>query len=556
MTYCYTAAEIRAAEQPYLDAQTRDDELMRHAAAAVSEVAERMLAKVSPEPGRGRVLLLVGSGGNGGDALYAGRDLSSGGHGVDAVLLGTKPHERALKAFELAGGRVLPLGRDRETDLSKILWSISEDYALIIDGIAGLGGHGALREEAAWLVREANIGEVPILSVDVPSGVEADTGRTFDPPSQTINPDLDLEEGQDPYLPSHVEATTTVTFGGLRYAHALSEACGEVELHEIALDAFSLELPGLGQTLYENGHYNAVHHQTLTVEFYEALGGSFPAPFGAKTQLEPGAADHKYSTGVTGIAAGSEAYPGAGQLCVSAAVHATSPAVIYVGDVDARNRITAALPTVIAQSDSVDRKEVRVDAWVAGPGRGTDERAAEELRDILATDKPVVIDADALTLLSKHEDIRQLVRERGQERNLRTVLTPHAGEFERLTGHEVTNAIADARELAEQFFCEVLLKGRRTVIANPKTQRTVVIDAGSSWAATPGSGDVLSGLLGAWVARGEALYVPVIIHARAAFLAAQTEFGPAPCSAQDIAESIRDATAWFTNEGSSGKIRL
>ena len=274
------------------------------------------------------------------------------------------------------------------------------------------------------------------------------------------------------------------------------------------------------------------------------------------TPLEPGAADHKYSTGVTGIAAGSEAYPGAGQLCATAAVHATSPAVIYVGDAAARNRITAALSTVIAQSDSVDRKEVRVDAWVAGPGRGTDERAAEELRDILATDKPVVIDADALTLLSKHEDIRQLVRERGQERNLRTVLTPHAGEFERLTGHEVTNAIADARELAEQFSCEVLLKGRRTVIANPTTQRTVVVDAGSSWAATPGSGDVLSGLLGAWVARGESLYVPVIIHARAAFLAAQTEFGPAPCSAQDIAESIRDATAWFTNEGSSGKIRL
>lgn len=556
MTYCYTAAEIRVAEQPYLDAQTRDDELMRHAAAAVSEVAERMLSEASPEPGRGRVLLLVGSGGNGGDALYAGRNLSSDGHGVDAVLLGSKPHERALKAFELAGGRVLPLGCDRETDLSKILWSISEDYALIIDGIVGLGGHGALREEAAWLVREARLGKVPILAVDVPSGVEADTGRTFDPPAQTINPDPDLEEGQNPYLPSHVEATTTVTFGGLRYAHSLSESCGTVELHEISLDSFSLELPGLGQTLYENGTYNTVHHQTPTVEFYEALGRSFPAPLGAMTPLEPGAADHKYSTGVTGIAAGSEAYPGAGQLCATAAVHATSPAVIYVGDAAARNRITAALPTVIAQQDSVDRKEVRVDAWVVGPGRGTDEKAAEELRDILTTDKPVVIDADALTLLSKHEDIRQLVRERGQERNLRTVLTPHAGEFERLTGHEVTNPIADARELAEQFSSEVLLKGRRTVMVNPTTQRTVVIDAGSSWAATPGSGDVLSGLLGAWVARGEALYLPAIIHARATFLAAQTEFGPAPCSAQDIAESIRDATAWFTNEGSSGKIRL
>lgn len=533
MTNCYTVAEIRAAEQPYLDAQTRDDELMRHAAAAVSEVAERMLAEANPEPGRGRVLLLVGSGGNGGDALYAGRALSSGGHGVDAVLLGSKPHERALKAFELAGGRVLPLGYSS---------SIGEEYALIIDGIVGLGGHGALREEAAWLVREANLGEVPILSVDVPSGVEADTGRTFDPPGQTTNPDL----------PSHVKATTTVTFGGLRYAHALSEACGEVELHEISLDARSPELPGLGRTLADN----ADRDQAPTADFYQALGGSFPAPLGAMTPLEPGAADHKYSTGVTGIAAGSEVYPGAGQLCAAAAVHATSPAVIYVGDEAARNRITTALPTVIAQPDSVDRKEVRVDAWVVGPGRGTDEKAAEELRDILATDKPVVIDADALTLMSKHEDIQQLVRERGQERNLRTVLTPHAGEFERLTGHKVTSPIADARELAEQFSCEVLLKGRRTVVTNPKTQRTVVVDAGSSWAATPGSGDVLSGLLGAWVARGEALYLPAIIHARAAFLAAQTDFGPTPCSAQDITESIRDATAWFTNEGSSGKIRL
>ena len=556
MTYCYTAAEIRAAEQPYLEAQTRDDELMRHAAAAVSEVAERMLAKVSPEPGRGRVLLLVGSGGNGGDALYAGRDLSSDGHGVDAVLLGSKPHERALKAFELAGGRVLSLGRDREADLSKILWSISEDYALIIDGIVGLGGHGALREEAAWLVREARLGKVPILAVDVPSGVEADTGRTFDPPAQTINPDPDLEEGRDPYLPSHVEATTTVTFGGLRYAHALSEACGEVELHEISLDSFSLELPGLGQTLYANANCNAVHDQALTVEFFEALGGKFPSVSDTRTQLEPGASDHKYSTGVLGIAAGSEAYPGAGQLCAAAAVHATSPAVIYVGDAAARNRISTALPTVIARPDSVERKDMRVDAWVVGPGRGTGEAAAAELRDILATDKPVVIDADALTLLAMHQDIRQLVRERGQERNLRTVLTPHAGEFERLAGKRVTDAIADARELADRFHCEVLLKGRRTVMVNQKTQRTVVVDAGSSWAATPGSGDVLSGLLGAWVARGKELHLPAIIHARAAFLAAQTEFGPAPCSAQDIAESIRDATAWFTNEGGSGKIRL
>ncbi|MDO5030096.1 MAG: NAD(P)H-hydrate dehydratase [Corynebacterium sp.] len=555
MTYCYTAAEIRAAEQPYLDAQTRDDELMRHAAAAVSQAAERMLSEATPEPGQGRVLLLVGSGGNGGDALYAGRDLSSDGHGVDAVLLGSKPHDRALKAFELAGGRVLPLGgqgRDREADLSKILWAISDEYALIIDGIVGLGGHGALREEAAWLVREAHLGGVPMLAVDVPSGVEADTGRTFDPPEQTLNPDPDLPEGENPYLPSHVTAAVTVTFGGLRYAHALSEACGDVELHEISLDCFSPELPGLGQTLYENAAYN----HAPTVELFEALSADFPLISNHMTELEPGAHDHKYSTGVTGIAAGSEKYPGAGVLCATAAVRATSPAVIYVGDQAARARITTALPTVIAKPDTVARSEVRVDAWVVGPGRGTDEQAAAELRDILATDKPVVIDADALTLLAGDESLQQLVRDRGENRQLRTILTPHAGEFERLTGKKVTNAITDARELAETLHCEVLLKGRRTVIANPETNRTIVLDAGNSWAATPGSGDVLSGLIGAWVARGAGLYLPAVIHARAAYLAASTDFGPAPCCALDIAESVREATAWFTQEHRSGKISL
>nr|WP_120491052.1 NAD(P)H-hydrate epimerase [Corynebacterium lactis] len=506
MTYCYTVAEIRAAEQPYLDAQSRDDELMSHAAAAVAEVAAD-LAK------RGRILLLVGSGGNGGDALYAGRELLVAGHEVDAVLLGGHPHERALVAFEGAGGEVLDdvgLGAGLGGELSA-------QYSLVIDGIVGIGGHGSLREPAASIVERVRDGGVPILAVDIPSGVEADTGREAD---------------------THVRATATVTFGGLRYAHAVSGACGEVVLREIALDEPTAELPGLGETL----RANAVQAGGPRVAFLRALEDSREHYL----QLEPDAEDHKYSGGVVGIAAGSSRYPGAGVLCTTAAVRATSPAVIYVGDAESRARMTTALPTVIARADTEPVADTRVDAWVVGPGRGTDIAAAAELRAILDTGKPVVIDADALTVLARSEDLKEQVRKRGAA-GARTVLTPHAGEYERLAGKPVTAPIDDARVLASDLGCEILLKGRRTVTVGPRG--VVVVDAGSSWAATPGSGDVLSGLVGAWIARGEDLHVPAIIHARAAYLAARTEFGPAPCDAEGIAENIRPATAWLAQSG-------
>ena len=512
MTYCYTVAEIRDAERPYLDAQKRDDELMLHAAAAVAEVAEKMGT-------RGRVLLLVGSGGNGGDALYAGRDLLASGRTVDAVLLGKNPHERALEAFRGAGGQVIQLPLEN---------LIGERYGLAIDGSVGIGGRGPLREPAATIVEEIEAARVPILAVDVPSGVDADTGRSAE---------------------KHVHAAKTVTFGGLRYAHAMAEACGDVVLRDIRLDRVSPELPGLGKTLLANALSIGVRPVALKYALEDGLIRDR-----SNLVLEPGSADHKYSTGVTGIAAGSSRYPGAGVLCATSAVRATSPAVIYRGDSEACARITTALPTVIARADTEPVSEIRVDAWVVGPGRGTDEDAARELGEILASEKPVVVDADALTVLACEESLRQRARARGAA-GLRTILTPHAGEFERLMGRPVAAPIDDARALAGEFNCEVLLKGRRTVIATPGESGVdvVVVDAGSSWAATPGSGDVLSGLVGAWTARGAELHVPAVIHARAAYLAARTEFGPAPCDAAAIAESIRPATAWLSQSGNQSE---
>lgn len=510
MSLCYRTDEIRAAEQPYLSAQSRPDELMTHAAAAVAEI----VVKRWPEPMA--VLTLVGSGGNGGDALYASRDLLQQGYPVDAVIVGAKPHQRALAAFVAAGGRIVSAENDEV--LAKLGGG---SYQLLIDGIVGLGGQGALRDSEGRLCYLAQQSHIPVVAIDVPSGVDADSGQA----------------GRGaPGRAGHVQATVTVTFGGLRWAHALSSACGEVLLRDIHLDTPTAELPGLGATLRQR-YRDPVH-------FRHALA---PVADLEPMSLEPGPQDHKYSGGVTGIVAGSEQYPGAGVLCTSAAVAATSAAVMVVGPGPVRARATAACPTVIGQAYLA---RTRADAWVVGPGIGLEEQATADLTEVLRSDLPAVVDADALTLLAQHPQLQELVR----HRRARTLLTPHFGEFERLRGHPVGNPIADARELAAALHCEVLLKGRRTVIVSGG--RTTVVDTGSSWAATPGSGDVLAGVLGAWLARDGDMVHPVIIHSRASYLAAATDFGPAPCSASDIAAQLRRATAWFLTETNNGTISL
>ena len=604
MTRCYSVSEIRAGEAPLLAAQRYDDELMQQAAAEVAKVAQRMLQQVQRIGGHPpfgaamelaelgqqppRTLLLVGSGGNGGDALYAGVLLQEKGFGVDAYILGSKPHSTALESFRASGGTVL------SDDLSTVVWNIGENYCLVIDGIVGIGGRGALREEAAWLVREAQIMEVPILAVDVPSGVAADTGQTYPGPENTLNADCDLPKNEDAYLPGHVTAAVTVTFGGLRIAHALSPDCGEVVLADIGLPSRENpkdNLPTLGNILFSNrnaAEVASVEEETpkigeqkpaelpRTVDYFRAVPdyhrfGEYRYParepgtfYSAPDCLEPGRSDNKYSGGVTGIVAGSDTYPGAGVLCASGAVRATSAAVHCFGN----RSVVGQLPTVILDDDIAD---ARVDAWVVGPGRGMDSQAANELGEVLKRAEPVVIDADAITILSLRADVREQLRSRAGRGGF-TILTPHASEFQRLI-----NAIIDAGEgsfdfgedddsfaadpvsavqqMSENLGAAVLLKGQRTIVAQGSA--VTVVDSGSSWAATPGSGDVLAGLMGAWIARGagmggmgthliqQLVIAPVIIHAKAAEIAARTRYGHAPTDALAIAHAIPEATAWL-----------
>lgn len=624
MEAVFTVDQIRRAEGPLLRAQDEPDELMRHAAKAVADAAKVMLA--APKPyflGRyaTRVLLLVGSGGNGGDALYAGSLLAAEGIGVDAVLLGDAPHERALATFRRRGGAVLvdglpdfpaslrgggnPEPLDPASPESARPWG----YSLVIDGIAGLGGAGALREKAARIVRVAAKNHARFLAIDVPSGVAADTGAV-EPGASIADPQWEPGDPDEPSprtldLPGHVTADVTVTFGGLRFAHALSDQCGEVVVADIALDGDSPELYLLpkekwpagaeaGRSLHVQLHRDlasdAADGTTPTWTYYRSLAvpprnaftwptlydvnpgdvwtsvGDHPRPPrpGFPRDLEPGADDDKYSGGVVGICAGGERYPGAGVLATMAAVRATSAMVRYVGS--GASEVVRALPEVVAHPSLDDAR--RVDAWVVGSGRGTDDAAAVELSELLGRDEPLLVDADAITLLAQRPELREKLVARDAE----TLLTPHAGEFRRLAeamaGEEagadrsageipdpVEHPIDAAKAMATALDCVVLLKGRRTVVAMPaehghRAGTVRIIDAGTSWAATPGSGDVLSGLVGAWMAKdGMAGIAPAVtVHARAAEIAARTPAGYAPTSASLIAEAIREATAALAAE--------
>ncbi|HCT9180634.1 TPA: NAD(P)H-hydrate epimerase [Corynebacterium aurimucosum] len=526
MRPAYTVATVRAAEEQLLAQQSEPDQLMKLAAAAVAEAATSMLAA---HPGA--VVILAGPGGNGGDGLFAGALLAERGITVHA-LVPEKHHEAALEAFLAAGATVLPP-----------MSALPTGTALLIDAIAGLGSARGLTGSALSLYREATATSVPVVAVDMPTGVDADTG--------VVAADA-------------VEANVTVTFGSPRLGHALAAECGQV----VVSDLFLPGAPSFAEALAELDNPAAfIAHEPTVPTPWEWLPGELDLPggrltrpwpvgcTGPMTDPTPAARSDKYSGGVVALAAGSEAYPGAGILCATAAVRATPSMVRFIGD----NTITALLPELVCHPDVVSAG--RAQAWVVGPGRGTDSAAASELRKVLAQGLPTVIDADALTLLARNTSLRRTVTDHPL-----TILTPHEGEFTRL--YEATfGSSPDAatgwsralRELAEELNSIILLKGRLTRVTAPG-QPQYSFNSGHSYAATPGSGDVLSGILGAVMAQlsatapaaspteviAEVLHAGAI-HAHAAAIAAETPDGFAPCSSSQIAAAIPQAIARLLN---------
>ncbi len=321
MIRAHTVEQVRGAEEQLLAGQPQDALMQR----AAHGLAQAVLDLLGAAYGR-RVLLLVGSGDNGGDALYAGAVLARRGVQVSAWLVSERAHERGLAALLLAGGRVVVGAPPQAPDL-------------VVDAIVGIGGRPGLRPAAREAL--AAVPGVPVVAVDLPSGVDADTGETTGSAGD------------------HVEALLTVTFGTHKIAHLVDPAAGASgAIHLVDL---GLDLP------------------SPTVEALQ------PADVAALLP-RPGPFAQKYARGVVGVRAGSDTYPGAGLLSVLGASCGLVGMVRYVGDAAVLDLVRSHHPEVVGDG--------RVQAWVVGSGSG--DGAAGTLAEALADEVPVVVDADSL----------------------------------------------------------------------------------------------------------------------------------------------------------------
>ncbi|WP_432055023.1 NAD(P)H-hydrate dehydratase [Streptomyces sp. bgisy022] len=470
MRTAYSVQTVRAAERDLM-ARLPEGALMQRAAAGLAAACAELLGRVYGS----RVVLLVGSGDNGGDALYAGARLARRGAGVTAVLLAPeRAHPGGLAALRRAGGRTV--GVDGAVGLV-------EGADLVVDGIVGIGGTGGLRPEAVPLAEAARRSRGAVVAVDLPSGVDADTGEVHG---------------------TAVRADLTVTFGTHKPGLLIDPA------REYA---GSVRLVDIGLTLPAEAELQALQHADV-----------------ARILPEPGAESDKYRRGVVGVAAGSARYPGAAVLAVAGALRGGAGAVRYVGP--AGDAVIARFPETLV-SDRGPAHAGRVQAWVTGPGAGED---AATVAEVLAADVPVLIDADGLRLADP-DAVRA--------RRAPTLMTPHAGEAAALLGvdrGEVEGArLRSARELAGRYRATVLLKGSTTLVADPDGGPVRVNPTGTSWLATAGSGDVLSGLAGSLLAAGlstrDAGSVAAYLHGLAGRFAADG----APTGAQDVAGHITRA---------------
>lgn len=479
MRQAWRVADVRAAEKALM-ATLPAGTLMQRAAAGLARRCALLLRESGGVYGA-TVLLLVGSGDNGGDTLFAGATLATRGASVKAILLRPdRVHLAALAALREAGGVTVT--------------ELPGRVDLVVDGIVGIGASGGLRAEATALVkrlpelRDRAGTRPPVVAVDVPSGVTVDTG---DVPGEAVHADL------------------TVTFGCLKPAHVVGPAAaltGHVELIDI----------GLGATLHAD--------PALRVPDAADIAGWWP---------RPDTTSDKYSRGVVGVATGSATYPGAAVLSVTGALAGPTGMVRYAGTAD--REVLRRHPSVVAAKRVADAG--RVQAWVCGSGLGTDEAARTELRSVLATSLPVLLDADALTLLVDGQHASDL------RRDAPLVLTPHDGEFARLAGERPgSDRITAACRLAAWTNAVVLLKGDRTIVATPGGE-VWANPTGTAVLATAGSGDVLAGLLGSLLAAGLPADRAAIMAAYVHGLAGRRAAEDGPVTSEEVAAALRPVLA-------------
>lgn len=458
MIHAYSAATIQDVERPYVTAPDYDGWLMAKAARALADVALENLQRRGIE--QANVILLIGSGNNGADALYAGAHLLAEGHQVSAYLVKNRAHKQALNEFIAQGGVLL-------TDLSDDKLASAD---VLIDGVLGTGAKGALPEEIAELVRRVNAlrtesVKIQVIACDCPTGLSVP--RTSD--SAEI-----------------LKADETVTFIAAKDSLLSTNKVGK--LHIIPL--------GIENDL-------AQHDPSLSAWNDKELMHSFP---------QPESSDHKYSRGVCGVLAGSIQYPGAAQLSTKAALNTGCGMVVYSGPEQVAFHIMMQTPEAVIGQKTAE--EEKVTAWVVGPGAVGDSRT-QDIIGVFASRRPAIIDAAAL------EPAAQWVIDQGKFTPAQ-ILTPHAGELLRILTwlyalnpsqwSTATNLGEPSKEAIDERPLEwvklaaaltgstVMLKGATALIATP-TGQAFSYRARTSWLATAGSGDTLSGILGSLLAQ-------------------------------------------------------
>ena len=399
----YTAAEMRAAEERYPGYPETAPELMERAGAAVAREVLQLF------PGAHRVAVVCGGGANGGDGRIAARILRD--EGIDAV----------------------------ET-------TAVEQADVIVDALFGTGFSGEPREEAATTIQRINAATAPVVSVDVPSGVNASTGEVTG---------------------EAVRATVTVTFHGLKAG--LAVAPGRFHAGEAVVADIGLELSPTALKL-------------VTLEVLSLVPRKRPE-------------DNKYSAGSVLVVGGAPGMTGAICLAAAAAFRADAGYVTVAVPEPSLPVVEVRLlePVKVRWADALAAVE-KAGAIAVGPGLGRTDEAMRLRDELLAVgDVPLVLDADALHDLEPGDW------------GPRAVLTPHAGELARLLGVESEwvneHRLEAAARGAERFGCICLLKGADTIIASPG-EETLVCVTDAPGLATAGTGDVLTGVLAAFLAKG------------------------------------------------------
>jgi len=474
--------------------------LMGNAGYAVAAAARRLLGTMY---GR-RVVVVCGKGNNAGDGLVAGRVLASWGASVVGVLtLGDEFKGAAKAALErFPGRRVGPDVWDREVERAD----------LVIDAIFGVGLSRAPEGEAARAIARLAAGRATVLAVDVPSGVDADTGRLA---GETA-----------------VRAARTVTLDGLKPGLLFEpgrSAAGRVEVADIGVPS-DLHL----------GRVRAMHAADVAAA------------------LPPRrAAANKRNVGTVLLVVGSRALPGAAALAAAASVHAGAGLTVVaapesvVPTIVARVPEATAIPLPETGDGTIDPKAIELiqprlkefHVVAMGPGLSLHPGSAELVRSLVAElDVPLVLDADGLSAFKGEAE--RLARHRGP-----LAITPHSAELARLTGTTAEEIDADrlraARDAASSLNAVVLLKGPGTVIAAPDG-RAFVTTTGGPGLAQGGTGDVLTGMTAAFLAQrsraGEDDVLTTVaatawIHGRAGDRIAE-RVGPHPASPSMLIDEL------------------